>query len=224
MLSQKVTLSEAGANGSFGARRTFADNIGDAPKNIMSVASFNIRAAVAGDAAACAATAYAAHARVSAVHNFPPELPTLEVATRFIRSKLENPRCRGYVAEKDGYVVGSVFVTAVDDCPAGAIGPLTVEPAHEGGVGAALMQEAVTEAARMGIVQLRLIQSPTHLRSLALYTKAGFDLREPLLVVTNTVLTHAVDNSGLRRATLGDDSDCGCLCRRVYAASHERWS
>ena len=105
----------------------------------MSVASFNIRAAVAGDAAACAATAYAAHARVSAVHNFPPELPTLEVATRFIRSKLENPRCRGYVAEKDGYVVGSVFVTAVDDCPAGAIGPLTVEPAHEGGVGAALM-------------------------------------------------------------------------------------
>ena len=97
---------------------------------------------------------------VSAVHNFPPELPTLEVATRFIRSKLENPRCRGYVAEKDGYVVGSVFVTAVDDCPAGAIGPLTVEPAHEGGVGAALMQEAVTEAARMGIVQLRLIQSP----------------------------------------------------------------
>ena len=182
----------------------------------MSVASFNIRAAVAGDAAACAATAYAAHARVSAVHNFPPELPTLEVATRFIRSKLENPRCRGYVAEKDGYVVGSVFVTAVDDCPAGAIGPLTVEPAHEGGVGAALMQEAVTEAARMGIVQLRLIQSPTHLRSLALYTKAGFDLREPLLVVTNTVLTHAVDNSGLRRATLGDDSECGCLCRKVY--------
>jgi predicted N-acetyltransferase YhbS len=82
---------------------------------------------------------------------FPPStifLPNcrLEVATRFIRSKLENPRCRGYVAEKDGYVVGSVFVTAVDDCPAGAIGPLTVEPAHEGGVGAALMQEAVTEA------------------------------------------------------------------------------
>ena len=77
----------------------------------MSVASFNIRAAVARDAAACAATAYAAHARVSAVHNFPPELPTLEVATRFIRSKLENSRCRGYGAEKDGYVVGSVFVT-----------------------------------------------------------------------------------------------------------------
>jgi GNAT superfamily N-acetyltransferase len=119
---------------------------------IMSIAGFSIRAAVAGDAAACAATAYAAHARVSAIHNFPSELPTLEVATRFIRSKLENPRCRGYVAEKDGYVVGSVFVTAVDDCQAGAIGPLTVEPAHEGGVGAALMQEAVAEAARMGIV------------------------------------------------------------------------
>jgi predicted N-acetyltransferase YhbS len=183
---------------------------------IMSIAGFRIRSAVAGDAAACAATAYAAHARVSAVHNFPSELPTLEVATRFIRSKLENPRCRGYVAEKDGYVVGSVFVTAVADCPAGAIGPLTVEPAHEGGVGAALLQEAVAEAARMGIVQLRLIQSPTHLRSLALYTKAGFDLREPLLVVTNTALTHAVDNSGLRRATLGDDSDCACLCRKVY--------
>ena len=68
---------------------------------IMSIAGFSIRAAVAGDAAGCAATAYAAHARVSAIHNLPSELPTLEVATRFIRSKLENPRCRGYVAEKD---------------------------------------------------------------------------------------------------------------------------
>jgi L-amino acid N-acyltransferase YncA len=120
------------------------------------------------------------------------------------------------VAERDGSVVGSVFVTAVDNCPAGAIGPLTVEPAHEGGVGAALMQEAVAEAARMGIVQLRLVQSPTHLRSLALYTKAGFDLREPLLVVTNTDLTHAADDSRLRRATLGDDSDCASLCRKAY--------
>jgi GNAT superfamily N-acetyltransferase len=182
----------------------------------MSMAGFSIRAAVAGDAAACAATAYAAHARASATHNFPSELPTLEIATRFIRSKLEHRGCRGYVAEKDGYVVGSVFVSGVDDCPAGAIGPLTVEPAHEGCVGSALMQEAVAEAARMGIVQLRLIQSPAHLRSLALYTKAGFDLCEPLLVVTNTDLTHAADNSGLRQATLADDSDCACLCRKVY--------
>jgi len=78
------------------------------------------------------------------------------------------------------------------------------------------MHEAVAEAARMGIAQLRLIQSPTHLRSLALYTKAGFDLREPLLVVTNTALTHAADISGVRRATLGDDSDCACLCRKAY--------
>ena len=98
----------------------------------MSVASFNIRAAVARDAAACAATAYAAHARVSAVHNFPPELPTLEVATRFIRSKLENPRCRGYVAEKDGYVVGSVFVTAVDDCRPVRSAPSPLNPPMKG--------------------------------------------------------------------------------------------
>jgi len=180
------------------------------------MAGFSIRAAVSGDVAACAATAYAAHARVSAIHNFPSELPTLAIATRFVRSKLEHSRCRGYVAEKDGYVIGSVFVTGVADCPAGAIGPLTVEPAHEGGVGAALMEEAVAEATRMGIRQLRLIQSPTHLRSLALYTKAGFDLREPLLIVSNTALSHAADDSGLRRATLGDDSDCASLCRKAY--------
>jgi GNAT superfamily N-acetyltransferase len=182
----------------------------------MSITGLRIRAAVAGDAAACAATAYAAHARVSAVHNFPSELPTLDGATRFIRSKLEHPRCRGYVAQKGGHVVGSVFLTGMDDCPAGAIGPLTVDPAHEGGVGAALIEEALAEAGRMGIAQLRLIQSPTHLRSLALYTKAGFDFREPLLVFTNTVPAHAVANSGLRRAAVGDDSDCACLCRKAY--------
>ena len=182
----------------------------------MSVAEFSIRPAVAGDSTACAATAYAAHARVSAIHNFPSELPTLAIATRFIRSKLENPRCRGYVAEKNGCVIGSIFVTAVDDCPAGAIGPLTVEPAYEGGVGAALMQEALTEAARMDIEQVRLIQSPTHLRSLSLYMKAGFDLREPLLVVTSTALAHAPDKSGMRRAALSDKTDCACLCRKAY--------
>jgi GNAT superfamily N-acetyltransferase len=182
----------------------------------MSFAGFRIRPAVPEDATACAATAYAAHAQVSAAHNLPSELPTLDIATRFIRSKLEHPRCRGYVAQKDGQIAGSVFVTGVEDCPAGAIGPLTVDPTHEGGVGTALMQEAIAEARRMGIVQLRLIQSPTHLRSLALYTKSGLVLREPLLVITNPVASYAVDGSGLRRATLSDEGGCAWLCRKAY--------
>jgi predicted N-acetyltransferase YhbS len=170
----------------------------------MSLAGFRIRPAGPEDATVCAAIAYAAHAQVSAAQNVPSELPTLELATRFIRSKLKHPRCRGYVAQKDGQIAGSVFITGVEDCPAGAIGPLTVHPTHQGGVGTALMQEAMAEARRMGIVQLRLIQSPTHLRSLALYTKFGFVLREPLLVITNPVPSHAVDGSGLRRAMLSD--------------------
>jgi len=37
-----------------------------------------------------------------------------------------------------------------------------------------------------------------------------------LLVVTNTALTHAAYTSGVRRATLGDNSDCACLCRKAY--------
>ena len=63
------------------------------------------------------------------------------------------------------------------------IGPLTVQPRVEGGVGRGLMEAAVSQAKKAGFSRVRLVQSPSHIRSFVLYTKSGFVLREPLFLM-----------------------------------------
>jgi hypothetical protein len=58
------------------------------------------------DAEACAAVAFRAHVAVSAAHNFPPELPSLAVAARFIQSKVDDPNTQGFLIETKGRIVG----------------------------------------------------------------------------------------------------------------------
>ncbi len=98
------------------------------------------------DAEACAAVAFRAHAAVSAAHNFPPELPSLAIALRFIRSKVDDPNTQGFLIERNGRIVGSIFLTIIPECPVAAIGPLTVDPAAEGGSGRKLLQAALRGA------------------------------------------------------------------------------
>jgi predicted N-acetyltransferase YhbS len=168
------------------------------------------------DAEACAAVAFRAHAAVSAAHNFPPELPSLAVALRFIRSKVDDPNTQGFLIERNGRIVGSIFLTIISECPVAAIGPLTVDPAAEGGIGRKLLQAALRGAHQIGLTEVRLIQSPMHLRSLALYTKAGFNVCEPLLTVENAVPVNAANSDGVRLATPDDFPRCQQICRKAY--------
>ena len=63
------------------------------------------------------------------------------------------------------------------------IGPLTVHTFAEGGVGRILMDARLTQAHKLNHDQIRLVQSPSHIRSFVLYTKCGFTLREPLFLM-----------------------------------------
>jgi predicted N-acetyltransferase YhbS len=168
------------------------------------------------DAEACAAVAFRAHAAVSAAHNFPPELPSLAVAARFIRSKVDDPKTQGFLIERQERIVGSIFLTIIPECPVAAIGPLTVDPAAEGGIGRRLLQAALRGAHQIGLTQVRLIQSPMHLRSLALYTKVGFNVCEPLLTVENAVPVNAANGEGVRLATPDDVPRCQQICHEAY--------
>src|ERR1700759_3558418 len=118
------------------------------------------------DAQACGKIAFDAHQTVSAAHNFPPEQPSVEFAVGMMNFKLNDPNAYGLVAERDGTIVGSVFLTSFPPSPVAAIGPLTVHPSAEGRVGRQLMEAALERAREQRFEGVRLVQSPSHIRSL----------------------------------------------------------
>jgi GNAT superfamily N-acetyltransferase len=176
-----------------------------------------IRAILAADVEACGRAAYEAHRTVAAAHNYPPEHPSVEFSIGLIGNKLKDPNAWGILAEYDGRILGSVFLNLFPSTPVAVIGPLTVDPAAEGGVGRRLMQAALDEAHQRGIGQVRLVQSPSHLRSLALYVKLGFEVREPLLLVHGAPpAAAAIEGCVVRRATPEDTPACERLCIAVH--------
>jgi predicted N-acetyltransferase YhbS len=171
------------------------------------------------DAETCGQIGFAAHGAVSVAHNVPSEQPTLEFAVGIIESLLADPLADGFVAERDGRVAGSVFLAALTS--AAAIGPLTVHPESRGGVGRRLMETALAEARSRGIEQVRLVQSPAHLRSLALYISVGFDVREPLVLMGGALPKPEAGSTQVRPATEADVAACNALCSRVHGLERE---
>ena len=108
------------------------------------------------------------------------------------------------------------------------IGPLTVHPSAEGGgVGRALMDAALNRAREQKQDQVRLVQSPSHIRSFVLYTKSGFILREPLfLIMQGQVVSLSKSGSTTHQnvhlvSTEKDISACNELCKSVHGFSRE---
>ena len=97
------------------------------------------------------------------------------------------------------------------------IGPITVDPATQNrGVGRQLMENVLERAAQRKLPGVRLVQSTYHNRSLSLYTKLGFEVREPLAVIQGTPLKMNVDGFLVRPATEADVAACDQLCRKVH--------
>jgi len=104
------------------------------------------------------------------------------------------------------------------------IGPLTVDPSAEGGVGRMLMDAALTQARKQNHDQVRLVQSPSHIRSFVLYTKSGFTLREPLFLMEGQPIKGGNTTSSAKVHLVSDDNDisvCNKLCKSVYGFSRE---
>ena len=180
-------------------------------------ASVNIRAVKPQDIEPCGRTAYAAHSAVAAAHNIPCEHPSVEFSIGLIGNKVKDPNAIGFVAERAGRVLGSIFLNTSPLAPVAAIGPLTVDPAAEGGAaGQRLMQAALDEAKVRGFERVRLVQSPSHLRSLALYAKLGFDVREPLVLIGGKPAPEKIEGCIVRAATTVDAPTCDALCTAVH--------
>ena len=172
-----------------------------------------LRAAEPGDAEACAQILFDAFGGIQDHHRFPRDFPVLEAATGIMGMWIPHPSIWGVVAEKDGRIVGSNFIDERD--PIRGVGRITVDPTSQNlGVGRKLM-EAVIERGE-GAPGIRLQQDAFHMRSLALYRLLGFDVKEPIGVVSGKPRSAAVEGVDVRPLEDGDLDECATLCKKVH--------
>jgi GNAT superfamily N-acetyltransferase len=186
--------------------------------------SLIIRAIEHNDAEICGKIGYEAHKAISSAHGYPCEQPSEEFGIGLVKMLLGNPNSWGVLAERQGKILGSIFLHRFPPSPVAVIGPLTVHPPSEGGIGRRLMDAALSQAHMQNYDQIRLVQSPSHIRSFVLYTKCGFILREPLFLMQEHPLKdrNKADSTYVR--LVRDDNDisaCNELCKSSYGFSRE---
>jgi GNAT superfamily N-acetyltransferase len=170
------------------------------------------------DAEQCGIICYNAFKAIAKQHNFPPDFPSPESAISVLSEFLAHPKIYGVVAELDGKVVGSNFVD--ERAAIAGIGPITVDPAVQNrSVGRELMQHVLARVEQKGFPGVRLVQAAYHGRSLSLYSKLGFVVREPLSTMQGLPLGIQIPGYSVRPASENDLQACNQVCRKVHGHS-----
>jgi predicted N-acetyltransferase YhbS len=178
-----------------------------------------IRRAQPDDVEACGHICYEAFTTLNQHHNFPPDFPSPEVASEVMSFMFKHPGFFCVVAEQDGKIVGS---NCMDERSVIAgIGPITVDPAaQDRGAGRQLMNAALDRVAEKRFSGVRLVQAAFHRRSMSLYAKLGFEIREPLAVMQGDPINKVPSGYEVRPAVPADLQACDTLCRRIHG--HDR--
>jgi GNAT superfamily N-acetyltransferase len=178
-----------------------------------------IRRASAADAEACGRICFEAFTVLANRHNFPPDFPAPEVSIGVLSAMFSHPGFYCVVAEQDGIIIGS---NCLDErTPIAGVGPITVDAsAQNRAAGRALMQAVLTRAADRKFAGIRLVQAAFHNRSLSLYAKLGFVVREPLSCMQGLAMKKMLPGYSVRHAVAGDLAACNDLCVRVHG--HDR--
>ena len=172
-----------------------------------------IREAAPGDAEACARICFEAFGGIHDHHRFPRDFPALEAATGLMAVWIPHPSIWGVVAERDGEIVGSNFLDERD--PIRGVGPITVDPqGQNAGVGRRLMEVVIERGGEAP--GIRLLQDAFHMRSLSLYGSLGFDVKEPVAVVTGKPSNGPADDVQVRALEEDDLDQCEALCQKVH--------
>jgi GNAT superfamily N-acetyltransferase len=165
------------------------------------------------DAKECARICFEAFGGIDDHHRFPRDFPSLEFAEGLMEAFVGSPFNWGVVAEADGRIVGSNFLLESD--PIRGVGPISVDPDHQGGgVGRKLM-EAVIERGK-GAPGTRLLQGSFNMRSLSLYASLGFEEREPVLWMSGKPRSGPVEGIEVRPLREADLDECEALCKKVH--------
>jgi predicted N-acetyltransferase YhbS len=181
--------------------------------------NIKLRSGIPADAEVCGAICYNAFKRISESHGFAPDFPAPEVAIDVLTRMLTNPKFYSVVAEIDGRIVGSNFLDERNRIA--GVGPITVDPAVQNrAIGRRLMDAVHERATARNFAGVRLIQAGFHTRSLSLYAKLGYDVREHLACMQGKPLGISVAGHVVRPAAEADLESCNRVCREVHG--HDR--
>jgi len=178
-----------------------------------------IRRARPTDAEICGKICFQAFTALANHHKFDQDFPNAEVPIGILAMMFSHPGFFCVVAEQDGKVVGS---NCLDErTPVAGVGPITIDPAAQNrAAGRQLMQAVMTRAAERKSAGIRLVQAAYHNRSLSLYAKLGFVVREPLSCMQGKAIHKTPPGYCVRSAQAEDLAACNRLCLRVHG--HER--
>ncbi len=181
----------------------------------------SIRQATLADVPACGSICYKAFSTINAEHNFPCDFPNENIAIGMMTMLFSHPGFYSVVAESDGRIVGS---NCLDERSIVAgLGPITVDPEVQNrGAGHKLMQATMDRAKERGAAGIRLVQAAFHNRSLALYTRLGFDTREPLACLQGRPTLRAVAGCAVRPAQSADLAACDAVSLQVHGFDRGR--
>jgi Acetyltransferase (GNAT) family len=115
--------------------------------------------------------------------------------------------------------VGSNFVD--ERSTIAGIGPITVDPVVQNrSIGRQLMRQSLERVTQRRFPGVRLVQAAYHSRTLALYAKLGFNVRELLATMHGPPLAMQIAGYAVRSATDKDLEACNQVCRSVHG--HDR--
>ena len=180
-----------------------------------------IRPARPEDAEELGRICYQAFKTISEAHNFPPDIPSADAAAGILAMFILHPGFYGIVGEADGRLIGSNFMD--ERSAIGGIGPITIDPGwQDRQAGRQLMEAALQRTRDKNLAGVRLVQSAFHNRSLSLYAKLGFQVREPLSCMQGPPFRASIAGCKVRAATEVDIPTCNRLCFAVHG--HDRAS
>ena len=176
-----------------------------------------IRAMTRADINDCGRICYGAFNAIATQHNFPPDFSSEQDARVLVAALQAHPEYFSVVAESGDRIVGSNFLD--ERSTIFSVGPVSVAPdAQDGRVGRALMQAVLQRSAERQALGVRLVQVAYNNRSMSLYTKLGFQTREPLALIQGNPLSVPLKGFDVRYAHAADLAECNELCTRLTSA------
>lgn len=178
-----------------------------------------IRSMTQADINDCGRICYEAFNAIATRHNVAPDFPSVQPARELVAALQSHPEFFSVVAESDDRIIGSNFLD--ERSAIFSVGPVTVAPdVHDRGIGRALMQAVLDRSFERQALGVRLVQAAYHNRSMSLYTKLGFQTREPLAAIQGKPLSMRLKGFNVRDARGTDLGECNELCSQVHG--HDR--
>jgi predicted N-acetyltransferase YhbS len=177
--------------------------------------SLILRAGTPEDAEKTGQICYEAFKTIAEKHDFPPDFPTPEAAIGLMKMMFSRDDIYSVVAEFDGEIVGSNFLWEGNQVS--GVGPITINPqVQNSSIGRRLMEDVIRRSDERGFLSVRLLQAAYHNRSLALYTKLGFNPNEPISTINGNPLKLKLEGFDVRPMTEADIDECENLTRQIH--------